>query len=79
MNPLLDLQNHIVFQRTGVGLLLLDPELGQQVKDYVGLDFKLPGQLIDANFTHKEACPAETSGQTSLSLLSLFCRRIRRG
>ena len=74
----LDLRDHLIFERAGMRFLLGDPELGQQIEDHVGLDFKLTSQLIDADFTHKEACPAETSGRTGLSLLSLFYSLIRR-
>jgi hypothetical protein len=45
-------QSLIVFQRTGVGLLLRDAQLGKHVDYRVGLHFQLPGQLVDANFTH---------------------------
>src|SRR5579871_2497128 len=42
----------IVVQRAGVRLLVHDPELGQEIKDHVRLDFQLAGQLIDADFAH---------------------------
>jgi hypothetical protein len=45
-------QSLIVFQRAGVGFLLRDAQLRKYLNDCVGLDFQLPGQLVDANFTH---------------------------
>ena len=45
-------QSLVVFKRTGVSLLLGDAQFRKQVDDEVGLDFQLPGKLVDANFTH---------------------------
>ena len=45
-------QSLVVFERTGVSLLLGDAQFRKQVDDGVGLYFQLPGKLVDANFTH---------------------------
>ncbi len=45
-------QSLVVFQRAGVGLLLGDAQFREYFDDGVGFYFQLPGQLVDANFTH---------------------------
>ena len=47
------LLGNVIIDRTGVGFLLGDAELGQHVDDFVGGNLQLPCQLVDANFTHK--------------------------
>jgi hypothetical protein len=47
------LQRNLVVERAGVGLLVRDSELWQQLKEDVRLYFELARQLIDANFTHR--------------------------
>jgi hypothetical protein len=54
------LQRNFVVQRAGVGLLVRDSELRQQLKKYIWLYFELASQLIDANFTHRGR-PSRTS------------------
>src|SRR5579864_5411952 len=51
-DSLADLQSYVVIERAGVRLLVGDTQLRQRLEDYVGFDFELTGQLIDANFTH---------------------------
>jgi hypothetical protein len=47
------LQRNLVVERAGVGLLVCDSELRQQLEEDVRLYFELACQLIDANFTHR--------------------------
>jgi hypothetical protein len=44
--PLLDSDRHVLVDRAGVRLLLLNAELGQQFQYFVRLDFKLACQLV---------------------------------
>ncbi len=53
LHPLPDDFCHRLINGAGVGLLFGDAELGQHVDDGVRGDLKLPGQLIDSDFTHK--------------------------
>jgi hypothetical protein len=43
----------LVVNRTGVGSLLGDAELGQQLKKPVRLHLEFPRQLVDSDLTHK--------------------------
>jgi hypothetical protein len=43
---------HWLIDGAGMGFLLSDAELGQHVDDGMRGDLKLPGELIDSNFTH---------------------------
>jgi hypothetical protein len=57
-----DLQSHVVVERAGVRLFVGNAQLGQRLKDHVGLYFELAGQLIDTDFTHtitfrRRKCP----------------------
>ena len=47
-----ELQRNLVFKRAGVGFLIRDSELRQQLEEDVRLYFELASQLIYANFTH---------------------------
>jgi len=56
----------VLFDRTGMGLLLGDANFGQRIEDRLAFDFQLPGQIIDSNLTHpplcsSERCPAKSS------------------
>jgi hypothetical protein len=42
----------VVLERTRMGLLVGDAEIGQEVDDHAWLYFQLAGQLINANFAH---------------------------
>jgi hypothetical protein len=53
LHPLTDYLGHWLINRAGVRFLLAHTELGQHVDDGMRGDLKLPGQLIDSNFTHK--------------------------
>jgi len=54
------LQRDFVVERAGVGLLVSDSELRQQLEKDIRLYFELASQLIDANFTHSGR-PSRTS------------------
>jgi hypothetical protein len=45
-------QDLIVFQRTGVRLLVGDAQIRKQLQNRAGLNFQFPSQLVDANFAH---------------------------
>jgi len=47
----------VIFQRTGVRLLLRNAYRGQYVKNFLALDFQLTGQIIDSNLTHPLSLP----------------------
>ena len=53
LHPLANYFRHGLINRAGMGLLLGDAELGQHVNNGMRGDLKLPGELIDSNFTHK--------------------------
>ena len=58
----------VLFERTGMGLLLGDANFGQRIEDRLAFDFQLSGQIIDSNLTHpplcsSERCPAKSSYQ----------------
>ena len=42
----------VLFDRTGVRLLLGDSDFDQDVKNRLALDFQFPGQIVDSNLTH---------------------------
>jgi hypothetical protein len=50
--PAAERQRDVVIERAGVGLLVGNTQLGQEVKKHIGLDFQLAGQLINADLTH---------------------------
>jgi hypothetical protein len=47
----------VIFQRTGVRLLLRDAHRGQHVKNFLALDFQLTGQIVDSNLAHPPSFP----------------------
>jgi hypothetical protein len=49
----------ILFQRTGVCLLLGHPNFGQYVENGFTLDFQLSGQIVDSNLAHPPLCASE--------------------
>jgi hypothetical protein len=55
----------VLFQRTGMGLLLGDPDFCKHVEDRLTLDFQLSGQVVDSNLAHPPFlpphCPAKSS------------------
>ena len=51
-HTLANLQGYVVIERAGVRFLVGDAQFGQDVKNHIGLDFQLTGQLIDADLTH---------------------------
>jgi hypothetical protein len=42
----------VLFDRTGVCLLLGHSDFDQDVKNRLALDFQFPGQVVDSNLTH---------------------------
>jgi len=42
----------IVFERTGMGFFLSNPDYGQRIQDRFALDFQLSGQVVNSNLTH---------------------------
>jgi hypothetical protein len=42
----------ILFQGTGVGLLLRHPDGGQHVENSFTFDFQLSGEIVDSNLAH---------------------------
>ncbi len=47
----------VVFDGTGVRLLLRDAHFQQYVKNFLALDFQLTGQIVDSNLTHPLSFP----------------------
>jgi hypothetical protein len=47
-----DLGCLMLFQRTGMGLLLGDPDFHKHVEDRLALDFQLSRQIVDSNLAH---------------------------
>jgi hypothetical protein len=47
----------VIFQRTGVRLLLRNAHRGQHVKNFLALDLQLTGQIVDSNLTHPPSFP----------------------
>jgi hypothetical protein len=43
---------HVFIDGTGVGLLLRDPQLGEQVQDRARFYLELPRQFVDPDFLH---------------------------
>ncbi len=46
-------RNRLV-DRTGVSLLFSDTEFGEHIENLVRWNLELPGQLVNADFTHKK-------------------------
>jgi hypothetical protein len=42
----------VIFNRTGMGLLLGDPDFKQHVENRLALDFQFPGQIVNSNLAH---------------------------
>jgi hypothetical protein len=59
----------MLFQRTGVRLLLGNAHHRQNVKNRLALDFQFPGQIVDSNLAHPLSrffvCPAKFAYLTS--------------
>ncbi len=50
--PPTDQQHLVVFQRTGMRLLVGDSQIRKQLQNRAGFNFQFPSQLVDANFAH---------------------------
>jgi hypothetical protein len=55
----------VLFNGTGMGLLLGDADGSQCIENDLALDFQLSGQIVDSNLTHppflSSDCPAKSS------------------
>jgi hypothetical protein len=51
-----DLLRFVLFQRTGMGLFLGDPDFRKHIENGLALDFQLPCQIVDSNLTHPPFC-----------------------
>jgi hypothetical protein len=71
----------VLFQRTGVRLLLGNADEWESVENSFALDFQLPGQIIDSNLTHPlsfpSACPAKFAYLTSRTRCAFFLRSLK--
>ena len=47
----------VIFQRTGMRLLLRNTHRGQYVKNFPALDLQLTGQIVDSNLAHPLSFP----------------------
>jgi hypothetical protein len=47
-----NLNGFVIFNGTGMGLLLGDPDFSKHVEDRLALDFQFPGQIVDSNLAH---------------------------
>jgi hypothetical protein len=55
--PALDLDGDRFIDRTGVGFLFRDAQLGEHIEDHVRFHLELARQLVNSNF-HHTVCPA---------------------
>ncbi len=62
----------MLFQRTGVGLLLGDPNFGKHIKNRLALDFQFPGQIVDSNLAHLPSI-FELSAKSSFQPHGISC------
>jgi hypothetical protein len=56
----------VLFERTGMRLLLGDADFSQHIKNGFAFDFQFSGQIVNSNLTHpplcsSELCPAKSS------------------
>jgi hypothetical protein len=49
----------VLFERTGMRLLLGDTNFGQYIENGFAFDFQFPGQIVDSNLTHPPLCSSE--------------------
>jgi len=71
-------QRDIVVDRARMRFLVWYAEIAQQIDDYIRLDLKLAGQLIDADFTHTVTPQAQKDAQGFLHAPDLtFTRTFR--
>ena len=47
-----DIVGQIIVERTGMGLLVVNAQFGQEVDDLAGFDLQLSRELVDADLTH---------------------------
>jgi hypothetical protein len=46
------LYGFVIFNGTGMGLLLGDPDFSKHVENRLAFDFQFPGQIVDSNLAH---------------------------
>jgi hypothetical protein len=51
----------VVFERTGMRLLLGDTDFGQHIENCFAFYFQLPGQIVDSNLAHPPSIPPKIS------------------
>jgi len=56
LQPVAQRDRDIFVHRAGMGLLLLDSQLRQEIENDTGLNFKLARQLVYPNFLHRRDC-----------------------
>ena len=49
----------VLFERTGMCLLLGDTNFGQYIENSFAFDFQFPSQIVDSNLTHPPLCSSE--------------------
>jgi hypothetical protein len=47
----------VLFQRTGMGLLLADPNLRECIENSLAFNFQFPGQIVNSNLAHPPYLP----------------------
>ena len=60
-----DFLRFVVFERTGMGLLLGDSDFRKYVENRFAFDFQLPGQIVDSNLAHPPFRPPDCSAKSS--------------
>jgi hypothetical protein len=55
----------MLFDGTGMRLLLGDPDLKQDIENRFTFDFQLPGQIVNSNLTHPPSVPSACSVKPS--------------
>jgi hypothetical protein len=55
----------VVFERTGMALLLGDPDFRKHIENRFAFDFQLPCQIVDSNLAHPPFHPPDCSAKSS--------------
>jgi len=56
----------VILKRTGVRFFLRDAHRGQNVKNFLALDFQLTGQIVNSNLTHPPSFPLLVAPMSSI-------------
>ena len=67
----------MVFQRTGVRLLLGDAYFRKYIEDRFAFYFQLPGQIVDSNLTHPLFLSSTCPLSLHINLTELFSLSMR--